>query len=152
MTFRNTPGVKAYKKVKLAKIVTPKFLFERIVRKGWLVLDARDKRSRGLFGIIPHTFLITADYLNPKDNEFITSSMMKILNSPLNLKKVNKRAIPTIKNILDLKKINYIIFCNGYTCHRSTWAACKLREMGVPYEKVHLVLSGYSSLIEYKEN
>lgn len=146
---RKYPGVKSYEKMKLAKVIGPSFIVEKINKEGWVIIDARDQIARNIFGIILNSFLITASARNKSKDEFETKLLIERFNTPTNIEKLKIRKIASIKTVEDLKNIKFAIFCNGYSCHRSTWAACKLRELGVPFENINLLLSGYSSLTEY---
>jgi rhodanese-related sulfurtransferase len=42
-----------------------------------------------------------------------------------------------------MNEVRFIVFCNGRKCHRSTFGACKLRDMGIPRENVYVMLGGF---------
>ena len=123
---------------------TPQFAFSKYSKPNWIIVDARSKKDRGV-GVIPKTISITADYNDPSKNEFKKAKILKKVNRFLNRKKT------TYKTFEDMaKNVNFIVFCNGVKCHRSSFGACKLREFGVKMEKVNLMLGGFPAWKEQK--
>lgn len=143
---RKTPGLKAYESVKLGKPVEANFAIEKLSAPGWLVIDARDKATRETTGRVIGALQIVSDYKIEADNEFTLNKILKSLNNKRVQKHLEKRSMAKIKNIADLKKQKFILFCNGYKCHRSSFAACQLRDMGVPYKNIFLTLGGFDEM------
>lgn len=142
-------GVELYKKLKIAKPIEGRIALKKIKKDGWIIVDARDKEARRATGKITGTILLTSDYNKDAENEFSKEKILKKLANKKNKKILTRNEIKNVKKLSDLKNINYILFCNGYKCHRSTWGACQLREYGVPYENIHIVLGGFSQLKDH---
>lgn len=94
-----------------------------------------DARSIGARGHIPNSVRILSDHDDPEEHEFKKEIFEKKIKDYLKKKK-------GITNP-DLTKLNYIIFCNGPTCYRTSWAACTLRKNGIRKDQLHLYLDGY---------
>jgi rhodanese-related sulfurtransferase len=139
-------GLDYYKKLKIAKPVSGNFAIEKLSKKDWIIIDARDKEARRATGVLTGTILLTSDYEKKEDNDFSKTKILKELKKRKNLKVLKKSKIKELNKISDLSKINYVLFCNGYKCHRSTWGACQLRSYGVDYENIYIVLGGFSEL------
>ena len=99
----------------------------------WVIIDARSKPDRSV-GKVPKSVMLTADYKNASKNE---------IKEALVVKKVNKRLKSSYKSLADMTDVNYILFCNGKKCHRSSFGACELRKLGVPENKLFLMLGGF---------
>ena len=111
-----------------------------------MVIDARDYNARKASGKISGAFLITSDYGDPTKNEFNEKTIFKKFNSKKFKKNLKKRSIAGVTKVSELGQIKYVLFCNGFKCHRSSWAACQLRNYGVPYENITINLGGFSEL------
>jgi rhodanese-related sulfurtransferase len=143
---RKNPGLKVYEDVKLGKPIGAKFAIQKLSMPGWLVIDARDKATRETTGRVIGALQIVSDYQVKADNEFTLEKLLKSLNSKRVHKHLKKRSMAKIENIADLKKQKYILFCNGFKCHRSSFAACQLRDMGVPFKNIYLALGGFDDM------
>jgi len=143
---RKSPGLSAYTENQVGKPVDAKFGIDKLKKEGWVVIDARDKGARKASGKISGALLVTADYKNKSKNEFEIDPFLKLFKKKKFKKHLKKRKIAPVKSKTDLKNFNYVVFCNGFKCHRSSFGACKLREHGVPMEKVHILLGGFDEL------
>lgn len=143
---RKVPGLGAYSVSSVGTPVDAKFGIEKLKASGWLVIDARDKATRETTGRVIGALQIVSDYKVKKDNEFTTKKLLKSLSSRRSLKHFKKRSMKPVQISEDLKAIKYVLFCNGFKCHRSSFAACQLRKMGVPFENIHLLLGGFDEL------
>lgn len=145
----NTKTEIGYQKYLDAKIATPReapFAITKLKEKGWLVIDARDNGARKSTGLISNTLLITADYNKATKDEFKRETILKKFNSKKFKRHLKKRKIASVSSTEDLSKMNFILFCNGFKCHRSSHGACQLRSYGVPFENIHLILGGFDAM------
>ncbi|OUR97420.1 hypothetical protein A9Q84_13930 [Halobacteriovorax marinus] len=139
-------GVKLFNKLRVATPIEGKFAIEKLKKENWIVIDARDKEARRATGVVSGTILLTSDYNKKSENEFSRDLILKVMSKRKNKKILKNNKINEINEISDLNNIKMILFCNGYKCHRSTWGACQLREYGVPFENIFIVLGGFSQL------
>lgn len=146
---KNDIGYDFYKKLKVANPVTAEFANGKLKENGWIVVDARDKGARKASGKVSGALLVTADYHNNKKNEFSKNTLLKKFSKKKFKKHLKKRGLASVGELADLNNMNYVLFCNGFKCHRSTWAACQLRKHGVPFEKVNIALGGFSALKDF---
>ena len=145
--IRKSLGIHQYTQSKLAMPISAKKTIEKLNDKDWLVLDVRDEYTKKTMGYISKSLAIVSDMKKPKLNEF-TRAGFKVFfkkgRTKRMLKKTGTVNIKDIKELIGKKKI--LLFCNGYTCHRSSFAACQLRSFGFPFEDVFIALSGFESL------
>lgn len=97
-----------------------------------LVLDARGYGARG---VIHGAIKVISDHDDDSAHEFKPGVLEGKVNEYL-----EKKKMPKLEN---LKDKNLVIFCNGPTCYRTSWAACSLMSMGYKKENLHLFLDGY---------
>lgn len=101
--------------------------------RSWVIIDARSGKDRSV-GKIPKSALITADYKDSSNNQFDDSFVTK---------KVNKLLKSKYASVKDMKDVNFIVFCNGKKCHRSSFGACELRRLGVERDNTFIMLGGF---------
>lgn len=111
-----------------------KFIKDNMNKNDFIIIDAR---GRGTRGVIRGAVKVISDHDDLKNHQF-TPEIFQAKLKRYTDKKENK--------IKDPKKANLIIFCNGPTCYRTSWAACSLKEMGYDKSKINLVLDGYFGL------
>ena len=124
------------------------------MQKGFIFVDTR-KHSDRKVGQIPYSLKITA---NPKDttkkgsaNEFSEKTLLKKINKlAKKIAKKNKKGgnidlglAGSYSSVSDLKDLQFIIFCNGRKCHRSSFGGCELLRLGVNKKNIHIMLDGY---------
>lgn len=143
---REKPGMTAYKKHTIGNTTDAKFTLDKLYKDGWLVIDARDKATRRTTGKVVGTLTLVSDYNSVEKNQFNLKTLLRKFKTRKFIKHLSKRKIEDIESIESLRKIKFVLFCNGFKCHRSSFAACKLREFGVPFENVYLNLGGFNSL------
>ena len=141
-------GHNKYISHKLATPVDAPFIIKRLREKKWLVFDVRSTKSIIKFGNIGNTIDIASYKLNSSQNKFTLSNLMNLFKNRKHKRYLDKRGILDFKFKEDLQEYNYIVFCNGSGCHRSSLSACQLRRMGVPFEQVYIGLGGANELIE----
>ncbi len=122
----------------LGKVIKATEAKEMLSKPNWLMIDTRIKTDYAT-GTIPKTLPIVAHYTDEKQDEFREATVLEKLNGFLKTK--NK----AVKEFTDL---NFVLFCSGRKCHRTTYAACQLRDMGVAKDKIHMMLGGFP---EWKE-
>jgi hypothetical protein len=145
---RKIPGLKAYSQHNIGTVVSGKFAMSKIRKKNWIVIDARDRATKLATGLVANTIDIISDYQDDSLHEYKKNIIVSKLSTKKNKKFLKRREIKNILFFRDFKRIKVILFCNGYKCHRSSFAACELRRMGFPYENLFLSLGGYPELIE----
>ncbi len=136
----------------IGNIVSSEFVLQHYQEPGWIILDVRSKKARSNAGTFVYTAFVPAENRSVSADGFrqnsISESKKYILESINKAqkymdKRIKRGAFPYYKNIAEP---NYIIFCNGPTCHKTSWAACQLRSLGVPKEKINVFLHGFSIL------
>ena len=119
----------------LAKaIVSAKEASELAAAPDVAFIDARSEEDRKS-GRIPHTLAIVSDSKAPAKHQFSDEKMV--------VEKLNKHFNTKYQSIAEFKKEKIVLFCNGTKCHRSTFAACSLRNMGFPQDHLYLMLGGF---------
>ncbi len=108
--------------------------------KKWIFLDTRGKPDR-IVGVIPRSIPLTSDPYDASKHEVTAENIIKKLNLVLD---------KTYKTIKDTQKDNiyFVVFCNGKNCHRTSYAACSLREMGFSRDDIFLMLEGYPGWVK----
>ncbi len=132
----DVPSDSEYKVNNVGTPITAQFAKSKWKQPDWLIIDTRGKQDRAL-GKIGKTVLLTADYKNEKKNEITEEKLTKKIKRLT--KNDNFKTWDDIKN----SNLNFIVFCNGKKCHRSSFAACELRRKGIPEDRVYLMLGGY---------
>lgn len=99
----------------------------------WVIVDARSAKDRSV-GKVPKSALITADYNDASKNQF---------NDTFVTKKVNRLLKSKFPSVKDMKGVNFIVFCNGKKCHRSSFAACEMRRLGVQRDNLYIMTGGF---------
>lgn len=102
--------------------------------EGFVLIDSRGSGTRGF---IPGAVKIISDHDDPASHEFSKDIFTKKINSYLEKKKRQEK---------DLSKLKFMIFCNGETCYRTSWAACSLQKMGIKRSQLYLILDGFIGL------
>lgn len=123
--------------------------------KNFVFVDARKKSDRKV-GQIPFAIKITGNSSDTKKkgsaNQFSTKKLLKEINKlAKKIRRKNKKSTEKLdlglkdsyESINDLKNLNFIVFCNGRKCHRSTWGGCELLRLGIDPSKVHIMLEGF---------
>ena len=124
--------------------------------KGFVFVDTRKAKDRKV-GQIPFAINITANAKDTKKkgsaNEFSKNTLLKKLNK-LSEKAKKKGKLQDMglkeeyKSVTDAKDINFIVFCNGRKCHRSSFGGCELLRLGIDKSKVHVMLDGYPGWLD----
>ena len=136
----------------IGNIISSEFVLQHYQNPGWIILDVRSAKARSDAGIFIYTAFIPAEDRSVSKDGFRQKSkseskkhILERINETQKYmnKRIKRGAYPDYKNIIEP---NFIIFCNGPTCHKSSWAACQLRSLGVPKEKIHVYLQGFSTL------
>ena len=141
-------GAVEYMNQKLATPVDSSFVLDKINKKKWLIFDVRSQKSLHEFGQIGNTLNLASDKPSSPKNKFNLSGLLNMSNSKKGRRYLVKRNINKFKTIEDLKRYKYIVFCNGFGCHKSSYAACQLRSMGIPYQSIFISLGGAIGLIK----
>ena len=110
-----------------------KVMKEGSSKEQWVIIDTRSKPDRSV-GKIPRAVLLTSDYHDVQKHEIKDAKLIK---------KVNKRLKKQYASIQGMQDVRFILFCNGRKCHRSSFAACELRRMGVPKDHIFVMLGGF---------
>jgi hypothetical protein len=147
---REKPGIKVYKAQNIGNITDAEFTLDKLYKDGWLVIDARDKATRRTTGKVVGSLSLVSDYNSIEKNQFELKNLLRKFSSKKFNKHLLKRKLEKVEEAKDLREIKFILFCNGFKCHRSSFAACKLREYGVPFENIYLNLGGFDSLKKAK--
>lgn len=132
---QSVPVEAHYLASKVANSVDESFLLEKLGQRDWIVIDTRASTDI-VMGKIPKTYHLAADYLDKQKNEFNKKNLLEVI-------KMHQERFVDSKNASSVLNYNYALFCNGRKCHRSTWAACELRRMGVPFERIHIFFDGF---------
>ncbi|HYX34375.1 MAG TPA: rhodanese-like domain-containing protein [Oligoflexus sp.] len=97
-------------------------------------IDSRsDEDVKG--GTIPRTIHIVSDSKDPAKHQFSNEKFL--------VEKLNKKLNTQFSKVSDFKDYKVVLFCNGKKCHRSTFAACTLRDLGFPKDNIYLMLGGF---------
>ena len=132
----HVPPAVEYEQQNIALPVSATEAYRLQVQEKWTLLDVRGKYGHRA-GIIPKAIRVEATAKYPKFNELTEKKLLRAF------KRHFKKERTKVSNFSDLKKLDIIIFCNGFTCHRSTFAACWLRKNGFEYNKLRIMLGGY---------
>lgn len=134
------PDQSVYLGAHIGTPVDASFAKSKYLKKGWVIIDVRGQKDRAV-GKIPKTVMMTTDHANPALNETTEENFIEKVT--MYLKKYEKiNHSPSLEELRNNYK--YIIFCNGKTCHRSSYGACLLRmNIGIPEENLFLMLGGY---------
>ena len=154
------PEAKVYEKdVNVSKVVDKDFVksvWKKIDDKAltkddlWVIIDARSKSDRTQ--IISKTVLLTSDYKDATKHEFNEDLLTKKIGKRLkkSVSKENKDLKSKLKfaSIADINKqdVKVIVFCNGPTCHRSTFGVCELNRLGFKRDNINIFLEGFDGL------
>lgn len=140
------PAAEKYSEAGFANVVKAQFVHENLDKPDYVLIDARSEADRGV-GKLPKSIMLTSDDADPAKNEFVKDKFITTVAKYMAKNKKSK--VPaSAKKIEDLGGTHYMLFCNGPKCHRSTYAACQMREWGIPAEKIHIMTGGFP---EWKE-
>ena len=104
------------------------------------IVDARAKAIRKKLKLSVPTIKVVGDYQDPKGHQFQPGLFEKLVMKQL------ERKGRKIASEEDLKKFNFIVFCNHIKCYRNTQAACSLKEMGYDSNRIYMAVDGYEPL------
>lgn len=138
---RNTevPVDEQYLKYEVAIPVDAKFVSERVKDENWVLIDVRRKKGRKK--AIPGSLKIQADAFLRSQDEFRTGSPINLVLSTLQ----SYRKGPLTEDQLAHK--NIVLYCDNLKCTRSTYAACKLRESGIAFANIFVMLGGVNEWV-----
>lgn len=139
---------KKFQDIKLANPTDAKNVISKLKEKNWLVIDTRDKNTRRSLGGISNTLYLVSDPYKLELNQFTKKNILVLMAKNKTKKHLKNRHISNPTDIDSLKNVHFIVFCNGYKCHSSTFAACQLRKFGIPFEKIYILLGGFDELVK----
>ena len=130
----------------IAEFATPLYAekdcneIKKYKNEGWVLIDARNKASRKATGSFDGAVYIESNHHDASADKFNEKFLLKRLGKHFGNKSITMD---------DLKSKEIVLFCNGYKCYRSSWAACKLRDLGFNKDKVRVVLDGQAGLAQH---
>lgn len=144
--LRTSILLETYKTHDLGNPVPDSFIISKLTSRYWMAIDARDQKTKNATGLLSNTLSIVADPKSETKNHFTKKKLLHHFQRKKVKRYLKRRKISKITTKKVFEETNYIVFCNGFRCHRSSFAACQLRRMGVPSKNIYLGLGGFEGL------